>query len=299
MRGVPVDLETKSALSITTSGGNGGAAALVPTELRTTIIDKLIEVSPIRQLASSISMSTSSMDLPRLVDEVEPAPRAELDTAVEDNPTFDKIELKNFEMAVSVPVTRMALEDNAVSLESFLLNHIVRKFAKREGAWFVNGNGTTQAEGIMTSAAVTSRTTASATLKLDDLIDTYYDLPTDYAGNGVWLMHRQTAAMIRKLDDTTGAKIWQPSTQAGQPALLLGAPVREAIDMPLPTPGSYPIMFGDFSLGYMIGEHVAYQVIRDDITGWGDGLVKFKARRRVGGRVVVGEAFRKLRIKPA
>lgn len=59
VRGVPVDLETKSALSITTSGGNGGAAALVPTELRTTIIDKLIEVSPIRQLASSISMSTS------------------------------------------------------------------------------------------------------------------------------------------------------------------------------------------------------------------------------------------------
>ena len=57
-----------------------------------------------------------------------------------------------------------------------------------------------------------------------------------------------------------------------------------------------PIVFGDFATGYAIADRVGFEIIRDDVTGMGTGIVKLAARRRVGGRVVMGEALTKLKV---
>ena len=74
----------------------------------------------------------------------------------------------------------------------------------------------------------------------------------------------------------------------------MGRPVYEAVDMPNPEAGNSPIVFGDFAEGYAIADRIGFEIIRDDLTGAASGLVKFVARRRVGGRVIMGEALSKL-----
>lgn len=283
------DSEVKSLGYATPSTGG----VLAPETVSASILEKVAEFSPVRSLAQTISMSGPLLQLPVLVDEVEPEPVAEKADRPESEPSFDQIDLKPFEMAVIVPVTRILLEDAQIDLAGYLGNHIARRFGQKEARWFVTGNGTTQAEGVLTSAAVAEH---EAELTSDDLIDLYYGIKTAYSSNGSWLMNRKTMAAVRKLKDGEGAYLWQPSIAAGLPPTLLGRPVYEGVDMPNPDEGETPIVFGDFATGYAIADRVGFEIIRDDLTGAGNGIVKLHARRRVGGRVIMGEALTKLKL---
>jgi phage major capsid protein, HK97 family len=267
---------------------------LAPEQVATSILEKVAEFSPVRTLAQTISMSGPLLQLPRLVDEVDPVPVAETAARTEDEPTFDQIDLKPFEMAIIVPVTRILLEDAQIDLTSYLSNHVARRFGQKEATWFVSGNGTTQAEGILTSAAVAEHEVEAITG--DDLIDLFYSIKTAYSSNGAWMMNRKTMSVVRKLKDTDGSYIWERGIAGGQPPMLLGRPVYEAVDMPDIAAEATPIVFGDFATGYAIADRTGFEIIRDDITGAGNGIVKLHARRRVGGRVIMGEALTKLKI---
>ena len=247
-----------------------------------------------RTLAQTISMSGPLLQLPRLVDEVDPVPVAETAARTEDEPTFDQIDLKPFEMAIIVPVTRILLEDAQIDLTGYLSNHVARRFGQKEATWFVNGNGTTQAEGVLTSDAIAEHEVEAITG--DDLIDLFYSIKTAYSSNGAWLMNRKTMSVVRKLKDTDGSYIWERGIAGGQPPSLLGRPVYEAVDMPDIAAEATPIVFGDFATGYAIADRTSFEIIRDDLTGAGNGIVKLHARRRVGGRIIMGEALTKLKI---
>ncbi len=275
-------------------GSPSTGGILAPDQVATSILEKVAEFSPVRGLAQTISMSGPLLQLPRLVDEVEPVPVAETAARTEDEPTFDQIDLKPFEMAIIVPVTRILLEDAQIDLTSYLSNHVARRFGQKEATWFVNGNGTTQAEGVLTSTMVAEHEIEDVTA--DDLIDLFYSIKTAYSSNGAWLMNRQTMATVRKLKDTDGSYIWERGIAGSQPAQLLGRPVYEAVDMPNIAAGATPIVFGDFATGYAIADRTGFEIIRDDLTGAGNGIVKLHARRRVGGRVIMGEALTKLSI---
>lgn len=286
------NLDTKAMAYGSTNG-----PILAPEAVSATIIEKVAEQSPVRGLASVLSMGGPLVQLPRLVDEVNPAQVGETDPRPESEPSFEQIDLKAFEMAVIVPVTRVLLEDAQVDLNGYLSNHIARRFGQIEAQWFVNGNGTSAAEGVMTSAEVAESEVASLTQ--DTLTELYYGIKTAYASRGVWLMNRKTMAAIRKISNTMGEAIWQPGLAAGQPASLLGRPVVEAPDMPDPVAGNAPIIFGDFAEGYTIADRTGFEILRDDYTGAANGIVKLHARRRVGGRVTLGEAFAKLKLAAA
>jgi HK97 family phage major capsid protein/HK97 family phage prohead protease len=272
--------------------GTGTGGILAPETVSTNILEKIAEFSPVRGLAQTIQMNGPLLQLPRLVDEVNPAPVAEGAAKPTSEPTFEQIDLKPFEMGVVVPVTKTLIEDAHVDLSSYLGNHVARRFGQIEAAWFVNGNGTAQAEGVLTSTEVLENEFAALTA--DALIDHFYSVKTVYSSTGAWLMNRASMALIRKMKDADGQYIWQAALAAGQPASLLGRPVYEAVDMPDPTGGNSPIVFGDFATGYAIADRIGFEIIRDDLTGAVNGMVKFIARRRVGGRVIMGEALSKL-----
>lgn len=272
--------------------GTGGI--LAPETVASTIIEKIAEFSPVRNVAQVIQMNGPLLQLPRLVNEVNPAPVAEGAAKPESEPTFEQIDVKPFEMGVVVPVTKTLLEDAQVDLSAYLANHVARRFGQIEANWFVTGNGTTQAQGVLTSAEVQELEVAAITG--DALTDLFYSVKTAYSTTGAWMMNRATMSIIRKLKDADGQYLWQPSLAAGQPATLLGRPVYEAVDMPNATAGATPVVFGDFASGYAIADRIGFEVLRDDYTGAVNGIVKFVARRRVGGRVVLGEALTKLAI---
>lgn len=273
-------------------GAPSTGGILAPETVSATILEKVSEFSPVRGLAQVIGMNGPLLQLPRLVNEVNPAPVAEGAAKAESEPTFEQIDLKPYEIGVVVPVTKILLEDAQIDLSSYLANHVARRFGQREATWFVNGNGTTQAEGVLTSTEIGENEVAAITG--DVLIDHFYSVKTAYSVNGAWIMNRATMAIVRKLKDSDGAYLWQGGIAAGQPATLLGRPVYEAVDMPNPTAGNSPIVFGDFASGYAIADRVGFEILRDDYTGAATGIVKLIARRRVGGRVIMGEALSKL-----
>lgn len=274
------------------SYGTGTGGILAPESVSKSILEKVAEFSPVRSVAQTIQMNGPLLQLPRLVQEVDPAAVAEGAAKPEDEPSFEQIDVKPFEMGVIVPVTKVLLEDAHIDLSAYLGGHIARRFGQKEAAWFVNGDGTTQPEGVLTSTEVANNEVA--TIDADALIDHFYALKTAYAATGVWMMNRKTMAVVRKLKDADGQYLWQPGLTANQPAMLLGRPVYEAVDMPDPTAGNTPIIFGDFATGYAVADRVGFEIIRDELTGAANGMVKFVARRRVGGRVVMGEALAKL-----
>lgn len=266
---------------------------LAPETVSTSILEKVAEFSPVRSLAQTISMGGALLQLPRLVDQVEPGEVGETDPRPKSEPSFDQIDLKPFEMAATVPVTRVLLEDAQIDLAAYLASHIARRFGQREAGWFVNGDGTTQAEGVLTSADIAE---VESAISGDDLIDLFYSIKTAYSANGSWLMNRKTMAAVRKLKDSDGGYLWERSVAAGQPPLLLGRPVFEGVDMPDPVAGNTAIVFGDFKAGYAIADRVGFEIVRDDYTGAANGIVNLHAHRRVGGRVIMGEALTKLKV---
>lgn len=278
----------------TLSYGSGTGGILAPETVSKTILEKIAEFSPVRTVAQTIQMAGPLLQLPRLVDEVNPAAVAEGATKPDSEPTFEQIDLKPFEMGVVVPASKVLLEDSHIDLSGYLGNHIARRFGQLEAAAFVNGDGTTQAEGILNSAEVANTNVAPSQFGAEALMDQFYGIATAYSANGTWLMNRKTMAQVRKLKDSDGAFIWQGGIAAGQPATLLGRPVLEAVNMPDPEDGNSPVVFGDFATGYAIADRVGFEVIRDELTMAAQGVVKFVARRRVGGRVIQGEALTKL-----
>ena len=65
----------------------------------------------------------------------------------------------------------------------------------------------------------------------------------------------------------------------------------EATDMPNVAGGTKPVLFGDFRRGYMIVDRVNLSIMRDPFTQAASGNVRYLARRRVGGQVILPEAL--------
>lgn len=276
-------------------GAPSTGGILAPETVASTILEKVAEFSPVRTLAQTLAMSGPLLQLPRLVNEITVGDVTETSIRPESEPTFEQIDLKPHEMAVILPITKTLLEDAQIDLSAYLSNHVARRFGQKEAAWFVNGNGTSQAEGVLTSAEVQETEIANlAALTANALIDLFYSVKTVYSANGSWLMNRATMAHVRKLQDATGSYLWQSGIAAGQPPTLLGRPVFESVDMPNPVALASPVVFGDFASGYVIADRIGFEIVRDDFTGAASGLVKLIARRRVGGRVIMGEALSKL-----
>ncbi|MBX9464104.1 MAG: phage major capsid protein [Aquamicrobium sp.] len=281
----------KKTLTVATPGTAGN---LVQDDFSATILEKLRPASPVRQLARVVTVGSALLQIPRLVNRVQPGIVTEVQAKPSSEPTFEQIDVKNFAMGVMTPVSRTALEDSAVNLVDFLQSHIVAEFGTLENEWFVTGNGTTQAEGVLTSAEVED--IEAAAIGTDALLDVFYGVKSAYALNGAWLMNRKTMRVVRGLRDSDGNLLWQSGLQAGQPGLLLGKPVYECDYMPDVAENATPIIFGDFNRGYLITDRVSFEPFADYNTRFGEDIVVFGGRRRVGGKVVMGEALIKLKI---
>jgi HK97 family phage major capsid protein len=129
----------------------------------------------------------------------------------------------------------------------------------------------------------------------DVLIAMYHKIATTYAQAGVWMMNRNTLAVVRTWKDTTGRYlVLDPITQ-GAPSTLLGRPVVEMPDMDSIGAGLLPIMFGDMS-AYRIVDRIGLSTLRDPYSIAGKGQVRFHARMRVGADLTHPDRLVRLRV---
>jgi HK97 family phage major capsid protein len=110
------------------------------------------------------------------------------------------------------------------------------------------------------------------------------------------MLNSTTIGAIRKLKASDGTFLWKDSLSEANPSTILGRPVVDAVDMDSIASGTFPILFGDIASAYRIYDRIQLAILRDPYTMAKKSLVRFHARRRVGGDVVKAEAVRKLKM---
>ena len=305
------DLQRK-AYNITT---DADGAYAVPEEIDRDILSKLVDVSPIRQIATVRTIGTS--DYKKLVNIRGTASGwvDEDDARTATNSSqFAQVTPFMGELYAYPQATQQMLEDVFFNAEAWIGEEVATEFARAEGAAFVSGDGTKKPKGFLayTTAATADSARAFGTLEhvatgvaadwaasnpQDILLTLVYKLKAGYRANARFVMNKGVLADVRKWKDTTGNYIWRPGLEAGQPDTLLGYGITEAEDMPVKAANALPIAFGDFSRGYLIVDRIGTSVLRDPYTN--KPYVGFYTRKRLGGCVVDSEAIKVIKIAAA
>ncbi len=281
---------------------------LAPVEWDRTITDRLVLVSPMRQIATVQKISTAGFSklfnnrgtTSGWVGETDARPQT-------NTPTFSPLNFVPGEIYANPAATQQMLDDAEVDLEAWLAGEVETEFAYQEGVAFLTGNGTNKPRGILTyvtggaAAAVhpwgaiqVTNTGQAAAVTSDSIIDLTTALPSEYTGAARFIMNRNAQGVVRKLKDGQGNYLWQPSAQAGQPATLMGYGITEMPGMPDVAANSVPVLFGDFKRGYLIVDRTGVRVLRDPYTN--KPYVQFYTTKRVGGGVVNPDVIKALKV---
>ena len=280
-------------------GNDANGGYLVPEEWDSRLIDKLEEENIFRGLATTIT--TSGEHKINIAGTKPAAAWIEEGAALTfGDATFDQIVLDAHKLHVAIKVTEELLYDNAFNLEGYIIDQFGKAIGNAEEDAFLNGDGTGKPTGIFAATgggevAVTLDNTKIAT---DDILTLVYALKRPYRKNAKFILNDSTLAALRKLKDTNGAYIWQPSYQAGEPDSLCGYSVLTSAYCPELAAGKAAIAFGDFSY-YNIGDRGtrSMQELRELFAG--NGMIGYVAKERVDGKLVLPEAVQILNVKGA
>ena len=293
--------EVQAALS---RGSDKDGGYLTPTEWDRTILDRLKLISPLRKICRQQTISIGSFS--KLVNDrnTNSGWVGETDARLEtNNAQLKTINYSIGEVYANPSATQSILDDSEINLEAWLASEIETDFAYQEGLAFIAGDGVNKPAGLLSYVAGGKlenthplgsiplvNSGAANQITADGLIDLVFDLPSEVSGNASFVMNRLTHGVIRKLKDTTGQYLWQPSLQSEQPATLLGYPVIEVAAMPNVAANAKPILFGDFTRGYLILDRIGIRALRDPYTR--KPYVSFYTTKRVGGGLLNPQVLR-------
>jgi HK97 family phage major capsid protein len=283
-------------------GDDGGAGYLLaPPEVEAGIQRDIVELNPIRAMCTVKTISVASYQWLRRTKTVTAMRSGEVQPRTDsEDPGFGKAEILTPEMTAKHYVSQQMLEDTGFDLLGDLRTEVSEAMAMKESLEVISGLGNSkhQMEGFLaTTAGLAETVTGDANkIKADSLITLYHDLKTAYARTAQWVLNRRTLREVRLLKDTTNQYLWVPGIATASPNTILGATYVEMPDMPDVAAGAYPIAFGDFKKGYLIVDRLGVGFQADYITQADNGLVVYRARRRVGGGVKQAEAIRKLKV---
>ena len=306
-KGLDSGFATKSLSE--TVGSDGGVA--IPQQIDAIIDQTLIQISPIRKLATVVAVGTTNYS--KLIVQGGIASGWVPENggrALTGTPNFISVAPPMGELYANPAATQAMLDDAMFDVETWLAGEIATEFARAEGVAFVTGSGVSRPKGFLTYATAANDDSSrpfgtlqylpsgaagafASTNPQDKLVDLVHSLRTPYRQGSSWVMNSAVLARIRKMKDNYGGFIWQPALAADQPATLLGYPVIEADAMPDLAPDSVSIAFGNFKAGYLIAERPSTAVLRDPFTN--KPFVQFYATRRLGGAVINSEAIKLLK----
>lgn len=290
----PAAIEAKAIIMSDESSGG----VLAPVEYVREIIKGAIEYDPVRDLARVRSTLAQSIKVPKRTGTSAAVWVSETGTRSETTGLgYGHVEIPTHEQYALVDLSNQLLEDAVFDLEAELRMEFSEQFGVAEGDAFVDGTGVGKPEGVLTASIDSTTSASNDALAANDFIDILYALKELYHANATYLMNRLTVRDARKLKDSNGQYIWQPALAADVPATINGRPYRMSPGMPVVANAAKAVVVGDFRKGYTVVDRVSIAVQRDPFTQATSGMTRFIARKRVGGQVVVPEAFKVLTIQ--
>lgn len=296
MRSQKPKYEVIDALQV---GSDHEGGYLVPDTFERTLIEALEEKNIFRRLASVITTSSGDRKIPVVASKGNASWVDEEGAIPESDDSFLQVSIGAHKLATMIKVSEELLNDSVFDLENYIAREFARRIGGKEEEAFLLGDGTGKPLGILaaTGGGQTGVTTAAAAaITLDEILDLFYSLKAPYRNKAVFVMNDSTVKAIRKLKDSTGQYLWQPSIQAGTPDSILNRPLYTSAYMPAIEAAAKSVVFGDFSY-YWVADRQGRVFKRLSELFAVTGQVGFMATQRVDGRVILPEAFKVLQHK--
>ncbi|MCM1297827.1 MAG: phage major capsid protein [Muribaculaceae bacterium] len=298
MRAKAPSMAVYDALQVGTDSEGG---YLVPDEYEHTLVEALEEENVFRQMAKVIRTSSGDRKIPVVAGKGTASWIDEEGAFPESDDSFGQVSIGAYKLGTMIKVSEELLNDSVFDLQSYISREFARRIGAKEEEAFFAGDGKGKPLGVLAAsggAEVGVTAASAAAVTADELMDLFYSLKAPYRKKSVWVLNDSTIKGVRKLKDSNGQYLWQPSLVAGTPDTLLGRPVKTSAYMPAAAAGAKTVAFGDFSY-YWIADRQGRSFKRLNELYAATGQVGFLASQRVDGKLVLAEAVKVLVQKAA
>lgn len=270
--------------------------AVIPKSIANKIIKKVIDISPIYQLATRYNVG-GNLTIPyydESTSSITTAYATEFTDLESTSGKFSNIELKGYLAGALSKISRSLLNNSNFNLVSFVINEMsdsIAKFIERE---ILKGT-TDKITGLSTAKQIVTAASAT-TIVADNLIDTQDQVPDLYQAGAIWIMNKATRTAIRKLKDGDGNYLLNNDISAKWGYTLLGKDVYTSDNMDIMEAGKTVIYYGDMSgLAVKLSEDVNIQVLREKyatqhalgVVGWVELDSKIENEQKIS-KLVMG-----------
>lgn len=257
--GKAMELETR-ADSNWTPTENG---AVIPSSIANKIIEKIVEISPIYELATKYNVG-GSLSIPYYDESTGSVTMEYADEFTEGEAKagqFRSITLNGFLGRAICKVSKTLINNSQFDILSYVIGKVAEACVKWIDAQLINGTDN-KIEGLSKAKQVLTTKLADK-IEADELIDLQDMIPDAYQGDAIWIMSRTTRTAIRKLKDGDGNYLLNKDATAKWGYSLFGKPVYIA-DCIKQEAGKPAVYYGDFSgLAVKTAESVNIEVLRE------------------------------------
>jgi HK97 family phage major capsid protein len=243
-------IEQVRALSKGTAAAGGNT---VPTTFYNRLLEHMILTASLLRGGATILNTTSgeTMTIPVTTAHGGATLVPEAGTIPQNDPAFGTRTLGAYKYGVLIRVPRELIDDTAVDLLGYLARQAGRAVGNVFGTDLIVGNGTAKPLGLAASTTLgkTGGTGVAGVPTFDDLIDLYYSVSSPYRNSpdAAWLINDTTAGALRKLKDTSGRYLWEPSLIPGTPDTIFGKGIFTDPNMVATGVTNKSVIFGDLS----------------------------------------------------
>ena len=288
----------KSGVMAVNDGPSGGY--LVHTDYLDYVFEQVRDIDEIRANATVLTTGSSALQIP--VEDADAGLQwvGETETRTSTTaPGFGKVNIPVTECNAKVRMTRVMRSDASFDVESYVTKKLIDRIARGEGEMFINGKGTTVPEGLWACDKIASKTSSTkGAVTADDLLDMTAEVPWALEPECGFIMNKSTEVAIRKLKDSTGQYLWNPSLIDGMPSTFGGYRIIKAPSAPSIAAGEAPLMYGALK-DYVIVDRQGVELILDETSENLRSLnqVEYQFNCRIGAAVVQPKSFVKLEVK--
>ena len=267
---------------------------LVPVTFFDAVWQKAREVGPMLRVSNVLNTASGEdIRFPQLTAYSTSAQVAAGGTIAASDPTFSSVVLGAYKQAFLVAVAEELLTDSGVNLEDELARAGGNSIGFAVNSALTTGTGSDQPNGAVTAASSAVAGTAAGGIPTgDDIISLMYSLDgaVRSAPGFAFMASPTTISSIRKIKDTTGQYIFQPSLALGTPDTLLGRPLVENAAMASGT-SAKSIVAGDWN-AYRVRVAGGLQVAQSSDYQFNLGLVNYRFQIRVDGDLMDSSALK-------
>lgn len=262
--------------------------APVPTSFYDQVIMKARLVAPVLQTSTVLNTAGGeNLQIPSLSTYSVGTITSEGNAIGESDPAFNSfITLSAYKYSFLTQVSEELLTDSGVDFLGFLADQVGNALGYAIGSALTVGTGTVEPKGIVTASAVGGTAGTATAFTADNLIDLLYSLDgaaRNLPGVG-WMMNGKSIGAVRKLKDSAGNYVFQPSLAMDSPDMLLGKPIYENPSMVDVATGTKSVIVGHLP-SYFVRTVGGLRLDRSDDYAFNAGLITFRAQFRVDGNL--------------